>query len=235
MSTHQLALERDETLRHSSSSSAAMPHDSLERRNRLAEMIAATAEVMGTEISPAALNLFVNDLIPFPDGVVELALVRCRREIRGRNGFPPNLTIADVLERTGVPNEADIEAGEERAAWDELQRYIQRHVVRNPEGVYEEVDFIGNRATVPRPALPQRIRNSVRRVGGWAAVVNPALEDYPHVQRRFFEAYRTWVTTEIALERVSALEFLDFEKLSRAKSMDQAALAKAGCSKKVIR
>ena len=147
---------------------------------------------MGTELSAPALSLFVEDLSQLSDDGIVRGLKRCRREIRGKNGFPPVLTIADVLERAGVITQAEIEESECRAAWDEMQRYVSRHVVRDPHGTYIERDFVGNRGSVPTPSLSQRIRDTVRRVGGWRAVVNPAEDDFPHVQRRFYEEYRAW-------------------------------------------
>jgi hypothetical protein len=57
----------------------------------------ATAEATGMELSAPALNLFVEDLWPQSDEAIVCGLTR-RREIRGKNGFPPTLTIADVFE-----------------------------------------------------------------------------------------------------------------------------------------
>jgi hypothetical protein len=173
-------------------------NDSVERRNWIAEMVAATVEAMGTELSAPALNLFVTDLLPLADEAIVRALTRSRREIRGKNGFPPTLTIADVLDRAGVVTEAEVEDSQCRAAWDLVQQYISRHVVRDSEGIYVERDFVGNRGRVPMPELSQRIRDTVRRVGGWRVLVNPSEDDLPHVQRRFYEEYRAWAATEQA-------------------------------------
>ena len=65
-------------------------------------------------------------------------------------------------------------------------------------GVYEERDFEGNRGRIPKPELPQRIQDTVRRVGGWRVLKNPSEADFPHVQRRFYEEYRAWAATEQA-------------------------------------
>lgn len=207
----QQAHERSGIVLRLTQSSRKTRNDSAARRDRIAEMVTATVEAMGAELSAPALNLFVEDLAELPDDAVLCALTRCRREIRGKNGFPPVLTIADVFDRAGVASEGQVEDSECRAAWDVVQRYVTRHVVRNPEGVYEERDFVGNRGRVPRPELVQRIRDTVRRVGGWQAVVNPSPDDYPHVQRRFYEEYRAWAATEYAatrLLRVPGLERL---------------------------
>jgi len=159
---------------------------------------------MGTELSAPALNLFVEDLSELSDEAIVRGLTCCRREIRGKNGFPAILTIADVLERAGVITQAEIEEAECRAAWDEMQRYVARHVFRDPHGTYVERDFEGNRGSIQTPPLSQRLRDTVRRVGGWRAVVNPAEDDFPHVQRRFYEEYRAWDATGYAAEKLLA-------------------------------
>ncbi len=57
--------------------------------------------------------------------------------------------------------------------------------------------------------MPQRIRDTIRRVGGWRAIVNPSPDDYPHVQRRFYEEYRAWEATEYAASRLAGVPGLE--------------------------
>lgn len=59
----------------------------------LVEAVAATTELCGSSISPAAARLFVQDLAGFPEQQVMAALARCRQEVSGR------LTVAHVLAR----------------------------------------------------------------------------------------------------------------------------------------
>lgn len=72
----------------------------------IAEIVTATAEVLGHEITPAAVEMMALDLSEYPDQQIALALQACRRELTGR------LTLAAVLERIAVldghpePNEA---------------------------------------------------------------------------------------------------------------------------------
>lgn len=72
----------------------------------IAEIVTATAEVLGHEITPAAVEMMALDLAEYPDQQIALALQACRRELTGR------LTLAAVLERIAVldghpePNEA---------------------------------------------------------------------------------------------------------------------------------
>lgn len=72
----------------------------------LFQALGATAEVMGTEIKPAALMLMVDDLSDYPLDSVMAALKRCRREMSGR------LTLAAIIERV---HSADGFAGAEEA------------------------------------------------------------------------------------------------------------------------
>lgn len=59
----------------------------------LLQAIAVTAELTSTELSEGAARVMVSDLGAYPLGQVLGALVRCRRELKGK------LTIAAVLER----------------------------------------------------------------------------------------------------------------------------------------
>lgn len=59
----------------------------------LLEAIAVTAELTGTEFSPAAARVFAQDLAKYPLPQVLGALTRCRREVKGR------LVLADVINR----------------------------------------------------------------------------------------------------------------------------------------
>lgn len=64
----------------------------------LLEQLYATAEVLGSEIKPAAATLMVRDLRDYERPEVEQALARCRSEINGR------LTLAAILERMPSAN-----------------------------------------------------------------------------------------------------------------------------------
>ena len=59
----------------------------------LLEQLYATAEVLGSEIKPAAASLMIRDLRQYPRGEIEQPLARCRSELTGR------LTLAAILER----------------------------------------------------------------------------------------------------------------------------------------
>lgn len=59
----------------------------------LLKAVAVTAELLGTEMSEVAAQVFAQDLARYPEHQVTGALERCRREVRGR------LTLADVISR----------------------------------------------------------------------------------------------------------------------------------------
>lgn len=77
-----------------------------DRSNRVAllKALAVTAELTGTELSEAAAVVMADDLGQYPLPHILGALVRCRRELRGR------LTLAAIIERIDDgrpgPNEA---------------------------------------------------------------------------------------------------------------------------------
>jgi len=196
-----------------------MLSDSQKHREQIAEMVTATVEVMGTELSPPALALFVTDLEKVPIESVAGALARCRREIRGRNGFPPILTIADVLNRAGVVVESEADEAEWQVAWDVAVRHASKHIVSNPEGEYEERHYFGETTSIPE--LPQQIRDTVRRIGGWRAIKCMSNDDFPFVQKRFREAYQAWEAAEFALSRNSLAGIDGFRELMAVKRMPE--------------
>ena len=67
---------------------------------RIVEALAVCAELTGTQLSDAAMNAMVEDLLAYDTGNVLAALNRCRRELTGR------LTLAAILQRldTGLPS-----------------------------------------------------------------------------------------------------------------------------------
>ena len=65
----------------------------------LLEQLYATAEVLGSEIKPAAATLMIRDLREHQRTEIEQALSRCRSELTGR------LTLAAILERMPSANE----------------------------------------------------------------------------------------------------------------------------------
>ena len=215
----QAARGPNATARHSKPSGDTMLSDSQKHREQIAEMVTATVEVMGTELSPPALALFVTDLEKLPIESVAGALARCRREIHGRNGFPPMLTIADVLGRAGVVAESETEDAEWQVAWDVAVHHASKYIITNPEGEYEEKHYFGE--TIVIPELSQRIRDTVRRIGGWRAIKCMSNDDFPFVQKRFREAYQACEAAEVALSRNALAGIGGFKELMASKTMPE--------------
>lgn len=67
---------------------------------RIAQALAVCAELTGTQLSDAATNAMLDELLPYDTGTVLAALNRCRRELTGR------LTLAAILQRldNGLPS-----------------------------------------------------------------------------------------------------------------------------------
>lgn len=63
--------------------------------DKILRAIGVTCELTGTELSKPALAVMANDLSSYPEEQVFAALVRCRKELRGRG----TLTIAAIIER----------------------------------------------------------------------------------------------------------------------------------------
>lgn len=167
-------------------------------------------------LSGIALRFFVDELEPLSDESIQLALGRCRREIGG-NGYAPTLTIKDVLDRAGVIAQDRLDDAECRAAWDALLRYASKHIVSDVEGSYVPRHYFGVDTQVPK--LDQRTADALRRIGGWAVIKTITADDYPFVQKRFYEEYRAWSATDAALLRGALNGNQTFAALLEAKEM----------------
>jgi hypothetical protein len=172
-----------------------MPNDSLDRRNRITEMLCATTEVMGTELSAAALSLFVEDLAALPIEVIAQALGRCRREIHGKNGFPPTMTIADVLDRAGISTpEQEVSAAAD-LAWAKViacfydcgdcpEQHLS-HIKRDKVMASGDV----------------RLVHAVRVCGGWRRITETRPREYSFLKRDFTQAYASYeVAQQVELQ-----------------------------------
>lgn len=103
---------------------------------QILEQLYATAEVLGSEIKPAAASLMVRDMRGYERPEIEQALARCRSEITGR------LTLAAILERMPSAN-AHLTANE---AWalaltslDERDTVVWTEEVAHAMGVAQPV------------------------------------------------------------------------------------------------
>lgn len=67
-------------------------------QDRVLQLLVATAEIMGTELKPAALMMMVSDLAEYEFKAVANALTRCRKELSGKLTLK---AILDVLAPAG--------------------------------------------------------------------------------------------------------------------------------------
>ena len=74
---------------------------------QIIEALAVTAELTGTQLTPAAARVMAQDLAPYPKNQILGALLKCRRELTGR------LTIAAIMQRLadGRPSPEEAWAG----------------------------------------------------------------------------------------------------------------------------
>lgn len=68
-------------------------HADPQRLAGIAQAVAATAEVLGQEITATAAEMIADDLAEYPDQMIADALKTCRRELTGK------LTLAAILDR----------------------------------------------------------------------------------------------------------------------------------------
>ncbi len=132
-------------------------------KEQLVLEIIATAEVVGSTMTPVAALMFADDIEPYGAVVASRALARCRRELSGR------LTLAAVLERIEdghlLPNEAwavAITAADEAATvvWSEeaAQAWANsaRALVAAGDRVAARMAFIETYQRLVREAKAQR-------------------------------------------------------------------------------
>ena len=143
---------------------------------------------------PGALALMAEILAKIAtDEQVDGALTRCARECR----YPVRLS--DILQRIRGLEISQPEA-EARKAWELLTSFAQKWVQSDTEGNY--VVSRGVRSSEP-PTLSDRILDTVRRTGGWKVYKCMTDDDFPFVQKRFFDEYAAWTAVEqVVLERL---------------------------------
>jgi hypothetical protein len=145
---------------------------------------------MGEPMTAVRLKIYAADLADLSPSQLQTAFTRARRESQ----FFPK--IAQLRELAGEASKQRQDA-ECRKAWDTLQTFVRRYVGNDvfdnygPEHGWYPKTF---------PHLSDRIVDSVRRSGGWKTYKCMTDEDFPFVQKRFFDEYNAWT----AIERVDA-------------------------------
>jgi hypothetical protein len=136
---------------------------------------------------PGALSLMAEVLCQSAsDEQIATAMTRCLRECR----YPARLS--DFLQRIPGQEIPQPEA-EGRKAWDSLQTFVRKYVGNDVHG-----SFGPEHGWYPKafPRLSDRILDTVRRSGGWKVYKCMSDEDFPYVQKRFFEEYQAWSAVE---------------------------------------
>jgi hypothetical protein len=186
---------------------------------QISASIAATAEVMGAELTPAGLKIFTRDLaLLLTNDQIKQGLERTRREVR-------QLTLQDVLARAGEVTTGEAESLLAVAAWDEAERLVKRygrygsddevtlrrivgpapkdcptckgegHFIREEKGV-RFVGICNCRPIEEVPEVSQRLADTVRRIGGWTVLKEVPPSKFPFLRRDFLTEYTRWQKVE---------------------------------------
>ena len=153
--------------------------------------------------------MYVESLADLSDDQIRLSIGRAMRELEW---FPKP---SKLRELAGAEGSATSQDAETRAAWDTATRFCSKFVSNDVHGNYGP-----EHGWHPHnfPKLSQRILDTVRRTGGWRTYKCMTDEDFPFLQKRFFEEYEAWS----AVERVDPSKLLTETPILRlvAKPMD---------------
>jgi hypothetical protein len=152
---------------------------------RLKQLV-ALAEVFKEPVTPECLAMYVESLADLSDDQIRLCVGRAIRELKW---FPKP---AELRELAGASQQQGQDA-EARKAWDVLTKFVKKYVSNDVYG-----NFGPQHGWYPKsyPKLSDRILDTVRRTGGWEVYARMTGEDFPFVQKRFFEEYATWAAVE---------------------------------------
>lgn len=156
------------------------------------------AEALGEQITTARLRIYVEMLSDISQPGLAEGFRRAHRELR----FFPK--IAELRQLAGECR-AESEDAEARAAWDQVNQFVGKYVGSDPWGNYGPEHGWYR----PFPKLPDRILACVRRCGGWRTFACMTNEDFPFVQKRFFEEFKAWSAVESIAAQSRMLESHD--------------------------
>jgi hypothetical protein len=156
---------------------------------------------------------------------INAALDRCLAECR----FP--IRLPDIIQRLPGTEAADVKA-EKRLAWETVDRFVSKYVGNDIHGNYgpdfgwhgPQLNYRGEIVKAASyPQLCDRILDTVRRTGGWKVYALMTDEDFPFVQKRFFEEYETWAEIKRMSDsdRARLLEIPRVKELVAAKAMSE--------------
>jgi hypothetical protein len=152
---------------------------------------------------------------------IQAALDRCEFEC-----FYP-VRMPHIIQR--LPGEGVDTEAEKRLARDIVEKFVRKYVDNDVHGNYgPDFGWYGPRfnslgevvKAASYPQLSDRILDTVRRTGGWKIYALMTNEDFPFVQKRFFEEYEAWSEVERISDRARLLEIPRAKELVAAKSME---------------
>jgi len=158
-----------------------------QRTESLVAKLARFYAVMGHRPDEAGALALMAEMLTqsATDDEISTALSRCARECQ----YP--VRIPDILRRIPGKEVPQIDA-EARKAWDLVTTFVGKYVSNDVHGNYgPEHGWYEN-----FPTLSNRILDTVRRTGGWKTYKCMTDEDFPFVQKRFFEEYEAWTAVE---------------------------------------
>jgi hypothetical protein len=172
------------------------------------KQLVALAEVFKELLTPQCIAMYVESLADLSDDQIRHCIERAVRELEW---FPKPSKLRELADAEGSAASQDAEI---RAAWETVTRFCSKYVSNDVHGNYgPEHGWYRN-----PPRLSDRILDTVRRSGGWRIYACMTDEDFPFVQKRFFEEYQAWA----AVEHVDPSKLLTERPLLHlvAKSMD---------------
>lgn len=132
------------------------------------------------------MAIYSESLSDLADDQIRQSIGRAIRELK----FFPRVAELRDLAGTSPKQERDAEA---RKAWDVLEAFVRKYVGNSVYG-----EFGPEHGWYPKafPQLSDRILDTVRRTGGWKVYKCMTDEDFPFVQKRFFEEFAAWTAVE---------------------------------------
>jgi len=160
---------KQQLTKRSASGNTGSPTNS-SRAERLLEAVRLSAEACGVQLSAGAALLFVADLQSFSDEDIATALQRCRAELKPNAAGFAHFTVADVMERLGVPTGESSREAEALASWERISVYFQKYIVRT-EDTYGERTYFGS-SNERHITLTSEDNKTLRLIGGWTRFGN---------------------------------------------------------------
>jgi hypothetical protein len=150
--------------------------------------LGALANIFGAEPTGAVLDMYSQALADLSEEQFSRAITVVIRQLKF---FPKPAELRELAMAAGSSVDRDAES---RKAWEVVISFAGKWVQSDPAGGGYVVSR-GVRSSEP-PTLSQQIIDTVRRTGGWPTYKCMTNDDYPFVQKRFFEEYAAWVAVE---------------------------------------